>query len=101
MKEKIKEGIEQSKFFFVIGSENYFKDTEALEQAEYAKKLKKPFRILLQRGVYLPDNFLKGVENIKIRETDLNNKNEAILMCHELLKEEIDAISSRRDNSQK
>ena len=60
------EGIKNSEFFLIIGTESYFQDAVCYCQAEYAKQIKKPFRILLKEGVDLPFDFLKGVKDYKI-----------------------------------
>ena len=65
-----KKGIEESKYFSIIGTKNFFSDTNKLNQVCYAKHLKKPFRILLAKDTLMPEGFLDGVEDYKIAEFD-------------------------------
>ena len=76
MNETVREGILKSQVFFVFGTQNYMDDIdgELKEQIAYAKELKKPFRILLDKGVTIPDKLLEGVVDYKIVECDINNK---------------------------
>lgn len=53
--------IEKTDIFIVIGSEEYFMDAMCIAQSEYAKTLKKPFFIALQKGVEIPDFFLENI----------------------------------------
>jgi serine kinase of HPr protein (carbohydrate metabolism regulator) len=57
------QGIADSHIFFALATKYFFDSAECLAQAEYAKTLKKPFFIALQKGVEIPDHFLEGVEN--------------------------------------
>lgn len=60
--------IRASKNFLAIADENYFGDAICACQAQYAKDLKKPFLILIKRGVEIPDGFLDGIDNYQIEE---------------------------------
>ena len=60
--------IRNSKYFIVIGTENFFKNITNLSQANYAKSLNKPFRIVLEKGVRIPESFLEGLNNYKVIE---------------------------------
>jgi hypothetical protein len=66
MREELKRGIDGSKVFVVLGTREYFEDASLFEQIAYAKKLKKPFAILLEKNANMPDNFLDEVEVYKI-----------------------------------
>ena len=70
MKDSIKKGIENSNIFAVFGTQNFFDDIPK-EQVAYAKKLNKPFRVLVHHGVVVPPEFKFGVEDYKELETDL------------------------------
>ena len=61
-------GIKESHIFLVIGTPNAFEDAICFVQAEYAKSLNKPFRILLKMGTEIPEDYLKGVTDCKIEE---------------------------------
>lgn len=50
MKNNIFNHIENSKYFILVGTEKYFRNVAALSQANYAKSINKPFRIILQKG---------------------------------------------------
>lgn len=60
--------IRASKNFLILADEGYFEDAVCACQAQYAKDLKKPFLILLKRGVKIPDGFLDGIDNYQIEE---------------------------------
>jgi hypothetical protein len=60
------EGVRDSEIFLVIGTESYFEDAICFCQAEIAKELNKPFRILLKNGVEIPPDFLNGVKDFAI-----------------------------------
>ena len=61
-------GIKESHIFLVIGTRHAFEDAICFAQAEYAKSLGKPFRILLKMGTEIPKDYLKGVTDYKIEE---------------------------------
>ena len=60
--------IRASKNFLILADENYFGNAICASQAQYAKDLKKPFLILIKRGVKIPDGFLDGIDNYQIEE---------------------------------
>lgn len=60
--------IKDSKVFFCLVTENFFKDEKCKWQKEYARSLGKPFRVALKRGVKIPNRFFEGIEDIKILE---------------------------------
>ena len=60
--------IRASKNFLILADEGYFGDAVCACQAQYAKDLKKPFLILIKRGVKIPDGFLDGIDNYQIEE---------------------------------
>lgn len=65
-----KKAIEESQHFCILGTKNFFADTNKLNQVCYAKHLKKPFRIILANDALIPKGFLDGVEDYKIAEFD-------------------------------
>lgn len=60
--------IRDSKVFFCLATENFFKDEKCKWQKEYARSLGKPFRVALERGVKIPNRFFEGIEDIEILE---------------------------------
>ena len=62
------DGIRNSNIFMVVGTRKYFEDAVCFCQAELAKELNKPFRILLERGIEIPSDFLEGISDLKIVE---------------------------------
>lgn len=82
--------IESSKYFVSIVTNNFFKDVEAVEQALYAKELKKPTIILKERGVIyeipdLFDNIILEIEFID-EEDFVRRKKEIAEQIHSVLK---------------
>ena len=84
MRESLKKGIKDSKIFLVLGTKNYVNDymtnkspEPVKEQVEYAKKLNKPFVVLLDKGVELPEGFLTGVKDCRIEKCDLDDMDNA------------------------
>ena len=78
MDERTKAGIRSSKIFLVLGTQNYFDDIPK-QEVMLAKGLKKPFRVVLDVGVKVPDWFREGVEDYKekvvsIEQLRANNK---------------------------
>lgn len=66
MKERTRKALEESHYYLALGTQAYFEEAECLEQDKYARELKKPFRILLEEGVTLPEGYLEGIEDYKI-----------------------------------
>ena len=64
----LEEQIRSSEFFVVLATEGFFKDALTYVQVEIAKRYNKPFRVMLQRGTQVPDNFLEGVSDVAIEE---------------------------------
>lgn len=62
MEKRIREGIKSSKVFMVIFTKDYIKNIPK-QQVMLAKGLKKPFRVLLQDGLKVPDWFKDGVDD--------------------------------------
>jgi hypothetical protein len=52
--------LEESEFFLLLGTENYFKDPECFEMVRYAIELKKPVILFLKKGVTVPNGWLEG-----------------------------------------
>lgn len=57
--------IRDSKVFFCLATENFFKDEKCKWQKEYARSLGEPFRVALKRGVKIPGRFFEGIEDIQ------------------------------------
>lgn len=89
MRDEVKKALENSKYFLVVGTPNFFNgsELEVVEQIAYAKLLKKPFRVLLKEGVKIPDNFFDGVMDYKVAECDLSNPERCALIVKELCRE--------------
>lgn len=79
MRQVVKEAVEDSNYFLIVGTKHYFdgSDPEVVEQVAYAKKLKKPFRVLLQPNTVIPDNFFDDVTDYEIIECDIRNEVES------------------------
>ena len=89
MRSEVKTAIENSKYFFILGTENFFYgyEPEVIEQVAYAKSLKKPFRVLLKEGIKIPDNFFNGVTDYKVAECDLSNPERCALIAKDLCRD--------------
>jgi len=85
MKESTKKGLEESAIFMVIGTKNYWANPNN-EQAEFAKSLNKPFRILLEKGAEIPTGFLDDVEDYKIEEFIYESRESVLNATKKLLK---------------
>ena len=64
----LEQQIRSSEVFLVLATEVFFKDALTYVQVEIAKRYNKPFRVLLQRGTQVPDDFLEGVSDVVIEE---------------------------------
>ena len=67
-------GIENSRIFMVVGTQNYFDDIP-MEMVRYAKSLNKPFRVFVDQGVTVPEHFREGVDDYKEMVVDLKSFN--------------------------
>lgn len=77
-----REGIEDSEYFFPIISSEYFEDLVCIEQALYAKSLKKPTILFVIKGTtfLIPDLFENIITTIEIEdEKDLKERKEEII----------------------
>jgi hypothetical protein len=74
MKDKLKQKIEKTNIFMVLGTKEYFEDPDCLEQVEYARSLKKPIKILLNRGVELPKDFVTENDNYQVEIFEKENE---------------------------
>ena len=63
-------GIKNSEVFLVMFTGNYQKSIPK-QQVLFAKGLNKPFRVLVDTGLSVPDWFKEGVKDYKQREFDM------------------------------
>lgn len=70
MKESTKQGIKNSGVFMIFGTQNYFDDVP-MEEINYAKSLGKPFRVLVDKGIKVPENLKEGIKDYKEKIMDL------------------------------
>jgi hypothetical protein len=70
--------LRNSDVFIVVSTEPYFKSAALLAQCEYAKALKKPFRVLHHKEAEIPDGLFDDIEDIKILEVDKLDRNSLI-----------------------
>ena len=72
-----KNNIERSGIFLVFGTRHYFKEYvdggRIRHIVNYAKSLDKPFRVLLDKGVTIPEGFEDNVKDYLIKDFDLKN----------------------------
>jgi len=51
--------IRTSQVFFVLFDESYLKSAEVYIQIELAKQMNKPFRVLVKKGIKIPDGVFR------------------------------------------
>lgn len=77
MKEETKQGIKNSDVFLVFGTKAYFDDYinegPVKKQVLYAKYLRKPFRVIKDIGVVIPEGFDDEVEDFKVKEYNIKD----------------------------
>lgn len=71
MDEATKNGITSSEIFMVVWSKNYA-DNIPWDQVNLAKELGKPFRVLVDKGISVPEEFRQGVTNYKEKSVNLD-----------------------------
>ena len=59
--QKSEEGINNSEFYMAIVTDNMLKDDKCIYEWNYAKNKKRPFILLIKKGIKIPDEMLKDV----------------------------------------
>jgi hypothetical protein len=97
-------GIRDSSIFLVIiATEAYFQNAISYCQAEYAKELKKPFAILLKKGVSIPPGFMDDIDNYQIEtwetKEELSSATKRILDSYQIYLKNLKEPKKRKKNS--
>lgn len=73
------QAIRESEIFLVIFDERYLKGAETYVQIELAKQMNKPFRVLVKKGLKIPDDTFDGIQDIKYAE--YNNRTPGLTLA--------------------
>lgn len=87
--------IRDSKYFLVLATPDYFDHVMSIVQSEFAKSLKKPFRILLKKGTEIPEGFFDGVDDLKIAEYDPEEKKSIYVAFKKVVGKDFDHYKHR------